>query len=144
MGVIIMMFTSLNRNTNNKLFDVTIENPQYRKLSDFVGMKLRVDGMYINTKSKFGDEPIFIVFTGDSHYFVHLPKSHLETIKTITSNSEMVAGVNNHECYIEVVSYHSKRFDKVCNDIVFIEKPAESLQSLNNWTPPTETQEDIF
>ena len=140
------MFEKLNKNT--RLFDVDIENPVFKKLKDFEENQiLRVDGMYTNKKSKFGEEPIFIVFDGEQYFFVHVPKSHLETIKTIIETPEMVKGVNDGECYIKVTSYYSKRFSKQCFDVEFTSKPSHLKPPKNDggWTPSEMgTQEDIF
>ena len=138
------MFEKLNKNT--KLFSVEIEEPIFIKLRDFaVGQVLRVDGMYINNKSVYGEEPIFIVFDGEKHLFTHLPKYHIDTIKTIISDSEMVAGVNNGECYIKVTSYFSKKYNKQCFDIEFTAKPEKPLVK-EHWKPSEEinTIEGIF
>lgn len=144
-----MLFEKLNRQT--KLFNVDIENPEFRKLSTFNdGQILRVDGMYINKKSVYGEEPIFIVFDGSKHYFVNMPKQHLETIDTVIHTSEMVDGINGGECYIQVVGYYSKRFNKQCFDIQFIAKPTNSFNSKpvnnNGFSSGNglEPQEDIF
>ena len=132
------MFINLNKNT--KLFDIEVENPIFKKLSEFnTGDVLKVRGMYVNKKSNFGDSPIFIVEDLHSNiFFVNMPKNHLETINTIIADSTLVQGVNNGECFIEVIQYWSKRFNKNCFDFQFIEKPTNTAQ-----TQP-QPQQDIF
>lgn len=129
------IFTSLNKTT--KLFTIEVENPIFKKLSEFQdGETLQVLGCYKNKKSIYGDSPVFIV--KDVHnniFFVNVPKNHLETIDAITNNMDMVNAVNNGLCYIEVAQYFSKRFNKNCFDFQFVDKP-QTTSTNENTQPP--------
>ncbi len=126
------LFAKLNKKT--KLFNVDVENPQFRKLNDFEAeTNLCVIGCYINKKSNFGDSPVFIVHDEtDEIYFVNVPKSHINTINEIINNEEMVEAINNYQCWIKVISYFNKRFNKLCFDIEFIESPIQNDEPATN------------
>lgn len=138
------MFEKLNKST--KLFNVEVENPVFKKISDFQENDVVcVLGMYINKKSKFGDEPIFIV--EDNHrniFFVRMPNHHLETLNQIINDTELVNGVNNRECYIKIIQYFSKRFNKNCFDFEFVSKEDFTKQNQPTQQTLNNGQEDIF
>jgi len=104
--------------------------------------------MYINKKSKFGDEPIFIVKDiYNNIFFVKMPTHHIETLNKIINDNELVNGVNNGECFIRIVQYFSKRFNKNCFDFEFVNKDDfTKYKNYQNQTTSqtTETKEDIF
>lgn len=117
-----MDFTKLNK-SNVNLFTVKVENPIFRKLNTFSeGQVLRVLGCYKNTKSVFGEEPIFIVENNEKEiFFVNMPKQHLETIDNIIKDKELIDGINKGLCYIKVVKYYSKKYKKDCYNFDFID-----------------------
>ena len=142
------MFTKLNKTT--KLFNVEVENPIFKKIADFQENEcVQVLGGYTNKKSRYGDEPIFIVKDIQGNiFFVNMPNHHLQTLNTIISDNELVKGVNNGECFIKIVTYFSKRFNKQCFDFEFV-----TLEDFNNFKNKVQTQntftsqdvkEDIF
>ena len=110
-------------NTSKQVFDVKVENPTFKKLSAFAENDvLNVLGCYINKKSVYGAEPIFIVKDRDSNiFFVNMPKHKIETVNKILNNENMIRAINKGECYIEVVSYFSKKYNKQCSDFNFID-----------------------
>ena len=117
-----MDFTKLNK-SNINLFTVNVGKPIFRKLNTFEdGQVLKVLGCYKNTKSVFGVEPIFIVGNNEKEiFFVNMPKQHLETIDNIIKDKELIDGINNGLCYIEVVKYFSKKYKKECFNFNFID-----------------------
>ena len=138
------MFTNLNKNT--KLFNVEVENPTFKKINQFNENEIvQVLGCYINKKSNFGDDPIFIVrdYTG-SIYFVNMPKHHLETLNAIISNSELIQGINDGECFIKIVTYFSKKYKKMCFDFEFVESNIEEMKRQATKPETEENEPDIF
>lgn len=117
------LFNELNN--NSKVFDVKVESPVFKKLTSFAEKTvLQVLGCYISRKSVYGAEPVFIVKDKDSNiFFVNMPKHRIETVETIIHNENMVKAINNGECYIEVITYFSKKYNKQCSDIQFVDKP---------------------
>ena len=138
-----MDFAKLNK-SNVKLFTVEVENPVFRKLKTFeVGEVLKVLGCYKNTKSVFGDEPIFIVENIEHKiFFVNMPKQHLETIDNIIKDKELIDGINKGLCYIEVVKYYSKKYKKECFNFNFIDviKKNTSTDNVPTDNVPTEKE----
>ena len=117
-----MDFTKLNK-SNVNLFTVNVGKPIFRKLNTFEeGQVLKVLGCYKNTKSVYGDEPIFIVENNEKEiFFVNMPKQHLETIDNILKDKELIDGINKGLCYIKVVKYYSKKYKKDCSNFDFID-----------------------
>ena len=117
-----MDFTKLNK-SNVNLFNVNVVKPIFRKLNTFEeGQVLKVLGCYKNTKSVYGDEPIFIVENNEKEiFFVNMPKQHLETIDNILKDKELIDGINKGLCYIKVVKYYSKKYKKDCHNFDFID-----------------------
>ena len=141
-----MDFTKLNK-SNVKLFTVEVENPVFRKLNTFEdGEVLKVLGCYKNTKSVFGEEPIFIVENIEHKiFFVNMPKQHLETIDNIIKDKELVDGINKGLCYIEVVKYYSKKYKKECFNFNFIDVVKNtSTDNVPTGNVPTEKATVIF
>lgn len=143
------MFTNLNKST--KLFNVEVENPIFKKIKDFQENEcLQVLGCYTNKKSVYGDEPIFIVKDVQNNiFFVNMPKHHLETLNQIINNADLVAGVNNGECFIKIITYFSKRFNKQCFDFEFVaiedfNNFKNKVQSQGSFTTQDVKEQDIF
>lgn len=140
-----MDFTKLNK-SNVKLFTVEVENPVFRKLNTFeVGEVLKVLGCYKNTKSVFGDEPIFIVENIEHKiFFVNMPKQHLETIDNIIKDKELIDGINKGLCYIMVVKYYSKKYKKDCFNFNFIDFVVEDTSTEKEAEKEAEKETTIF
>lgn len=139
------LFEKLNKQT--KLFNVEVENPVFKKINQFnVGDVLNVKGMYTNKKSRFGDEPVFIVKdVYNNIFFVKMPNHHLETLTTIITDKEMIDGINNGECFIKIISYYSKRFNKTCFDFEFCDKSQFKQQNTPTFSANNnDVQEDVF
>lgn len=139
------IFKSLN--TGKKLFDVTIDNPVFRKLSSFENdTVLKVVGCYVNKKSDFGEQPVFIVYDSKDYFFVNVPVRHIETVNAIISNDDMVNAVNNGDCFIKVEKYYNNKFKKECFDFEFVDSAEyESLHKENNSISSfIATADDIF
>lgn len=137
-----MLFENLNK--NKKLFNVEIENPIFKKLGMFEENEiLQVLGCYLNKKSHFGTEPIYIVkdFNNDI-YFVNSPKHHIDTVNEIIGNAELVDGINQGKCFIKVIKYFSKKYNKQCFDIEFITSSVEEMKKQSH--KQDDVKEDIF
>lgn len=68
-------------------------------------------GLFINTKSQFGDAPVAIT----EQCYVHLPKHTLDTVKLMNSDDEFVEAVNAGKVGFKIYTYVAKAFgDKLC------------------------------
>lgn len=138
------MFTDLNKRT--KLFNVEVEKPTFKKIKEFSeDEEVQVLGCYTNKKSTFGDEPIFIIrdYTG-SIYFVIMPKHHLDTLNTIITNAELVQGINDGKCFIKIITYYSKKYNKNCFDFEFVESSLEEMKKQAKEQATEEVEQGIF
>lgn len=138
------MFTDLNKHT--KLFNVEVEKPTFKKIKEFSeDEEVQVLGCYTNKKSTFGDEPIFIIrdYTG-SIYFVIMPKHHLDTLNTIITNAELVQGINDGKCFIKIITYYSKKYNKNCFDFEFVESSLEEMKKQAKEQATEEVEQGIF
>lgn len=138
------MFTDLNKHT--KLFNVEVEKPTFKKINQFnENEEVQVLGCYTNKKSTFGDEPIFIIrdYTG-SIYFVIMPKHRLDTLNTIITNAELVQGINDGKCFIKIITYYSKKYNKNCFDFEFVESSLEEMKKQAKEQATEEVEQGIF
>lgn len=61
----------------------------------------KIDALYINTKSKYGDSPV--IQSGE--FGVNLPIHRLECIQNLINNSEAVKAINEGLCGFTVYEY---------------------------------------
>lgn len=114
------LFTKLN--AFNNPFDVTTENP-YINLSDLQdGQVIVIDGFFINPKGKYGKHPVAQICNEKGEiYNLSLPKSLTNVFEQILDSDEMVQAVKDGQCKAKVVKYFSKRFEKWCYTINFVD-----------------------
>lgn len=85
-------------------FNVDVSGFEFKSLKDLeVGSIYKIDGLYINTKSKFGSHPVAIV--ADDKILVDLPKHLVEEVKDILSDAEDVADIKAGKCGFRVYEY---------------------------------------
>lgn len=77
-----------------------------------------INGLFINTKSKYGDRP-FVAF--DDIYLADLPNHLLETVKTIMGTPEIVEQINNGKAGFKVYAYMSQTFNRECYSVRFVD-----------------------
>lgn len=87
----------------------TPEGLGYATLSDLVkahGLDkvYTVHALYINTKGKFGDQPLIV--TDEAQ--VNAPSHLLDTVKDIRSDSEAVAQINANKFGFKIYEYEGK------------------------------------
>lgn len=117
-------FKKFNKTTD--VFNVET-NREYLRLSDLGNNFIfKVDGFFINPKSKFGKHA---VVQADVPFPVNIsiPNSLTETFENILKDSDAVNAVKNGECFMKVKQYTSKKFGRVCFTAEFIE-PCEPSQ----------------
>ena len=78
---------------------------KFKKLSEFnIGQIIPVRGMFINSKSKFGDSPAII--TDDCN--VNLPHYMAEVIKEMLRDSELITAIKAGKVGARVMEYTPK------------------------------------
>ena len=109
-------------NKSEKKFNAVIgDNVNYLSLNDLVVSHkntdvFKIDGLYINTKSKFGERPI--VLTGN--YLVNLPQHLTDTVKQMINDSDLVQMVNNGQVGFSFYAYQGKD-GRIYNSINWVE-----------------------
>lgn len=85
-------------------FNVDTSNFTFKSLKDLeVGSIYKFDGLYINTKSKFGSHPVAIV--SDDEMLVDLPKHLTDEVKDILADADDVADIKAGKCGFRVYEY---------------------------------------
>ena len=113
-------FTSKFNKT--KKFNVDTTNFTYESLMDLFNAygKEKVyplTAIYINTRSQFGDSPVFAT----DNCFVNAPSHMLGTARDILADEEAVADINNGKVGFEIYSYWSEKFHRICFSINFVD-----------------------
>ena len=89
------MLKSLQYNKGS-LFDIDFTQRAWSKLEDLFNEQpdhlFQIDGLFINTKSKYGDRP-FVAF--DKVYLADLPQHMLEVVKDMIGDPEVVEEINS-------------------------------------------------
>lgn len=80
----------------------------FKKLSDYpVDTTFKIVAIYINTKGKFKDHPVFIT---DQNIHLDIPAGNMDDVKEILNSSEDIADINAGKVGIEVTRYESKQY----------------------------------
>ena len=140
MGVKIMDFTKLNKNTFEKIeWNVNTNGFTFKKLSDFYNQGIKVVpvfGFFFTKSEEYGLQPVAI--TKDC--LVNLPKHKKDVISDMLKNADCVSAIKNGDCSLKLREYKSK-YNKTCYDFDFINTPKTETTDA---TETTEKQPDIF
>lgn len=104
-----------NRHKKGSRFDVDITNWPYHKLEELKidGTVYTIQGLYISTKGKFGDQPVAIC----DNFCVNLPAHMTDEVKEILSSDEDVEDIKAGVVGFTVEQYVDKKFGKTCYGI---------------------------
>lgn len=92
------MFNELNKQFVNTVKEgIDTENMEFKKLNDFIGKTIKVDGFWIS-KGKFGEQ---VVVVGNG-YKINMPGRAVDTFKAIRENEFMVKAVL--EGHMEIIN----------------------------------------
>lgn len=111
-----------NRFNKGKKFEFDTAGLEFTSLADLYNNNgaekvYTLKAMYINTKSKFGDTP---VFASDS-FMVNAPTHMLDTVKEIMSDTEAVASINNNKVGFKIYPYKSEKFNVETFGVNFVD-----------------------
>lgn len=112
-------FKNFNKKTGN-VFDVDTDR-EYLRLSDLGNNFIfKVDGFFINPKSKFG---VHAVVQADVPFPVNvsMPNGLTEVFESILKDEQAVKAVKEGSCFMKVKQYTSKKFGKVCFTAEFVD-----------------------
>ena len=82
------MFEKFNL-TNTIREGVDISDMEFKSLSDFEGMKIKVEGFYFNNKGNYGEQLVVI----GNGYQINMPKRAVKDFKEIANNKTMLNAV---------------------------------------------------
>ena len=147
MGVKIMDFTKLNKNTFEKIeWNVNTNGFTFKKLSDFYNQgitAIRVFGFFFTKSEEYGLQPVAIA----KDCLINLPKHKKDTISDMLKNADCVSAIKNGDCTLKLREYKSK-YNKICYDFDFINTPkcftVSDTPKATDATETTEKQPDIF
>lgn len=113
-----MKTTSYNKGLS---FNADFEGKEFAKLEDLysrdgAGAIYPLQGLFINTKSKFGDKP----YACTEKDLVDLPTYLEPTVKQMITDPEVIAEVNSGIVGITIRTYDHKKYG-VCYTIDFVE-----------------------
>lgn len=77
----------------------------------------RIDGLYINKKSNYGEHPVAIV--GVEEMLVDLPSYMTDDVREIIQDSEAVEAIRNGKVGFVVQQYEQKQYKKLCYGIMW-------------------------
>lgn len=82
--------------------------PEFKKLSEFpVGTRFRIVAMYINSKGKYEDHPVFIT---DQNIHLDIPAGNRKDVEKILESDEDIADINEGKVGIVTESYKSPKY----------------------------------
>lgn len=88
------------------------ESFEFKNLKDVyapdIENRFKVNAMYINTKSMYGNAPVIIT----DNEMLNIPQHLTETVETMILDEELVQEVNNGSVGIEIYEYTSKKWGK--------------------------------
>lgn len=64
-----------------------------------------VHALFINTKSRYGDEPIIVT----DEYLVNAPHHLLETVKEMLADRDLINMINNRKVGFTIYGYNGKK-----------------------------------
>ena len=76
-----------------------------------------VRGMFINTKGRYGDNPVLVC----SEYYVSLPNHLVDVVKEIRSDGELVEDINNGKVGFTIYEYIQPKYNKKCYSINWLD-----------------------
>src|SRR5699024_435609 len=88
----------------------TPEHFKYKNLKELyhpnIDNTFKINAMFINTKSKFGNAPVVVT----DNELINLPMHLTGTVEQMISDDEIVQAVNNGKAGIEIYEYTSNKW----------------------------------
>lgn len=103
-------------NNGNIIFDIDISDFSFSKLSDIYTSYgknvIKVNGLYINKKSKFSPHPVAI--NVEEKMLIDLPEHMTETVEEILKDSESISLIKRGCVGLRAQKYTDKKYKKTC------------------------------
>ena len=107
-------------NKGGVTFDIDITNFTFVDLKSLFkkspeGEVFKIDGLYINKKSSFGDHPVAIL--AQEELLADLPAHLVEDVKAMLQDSEVVNAIKDGKVGFTIHEYDQKQYRKKCYGI---------------------------
>ena len=79
------------------------------------GEVFKIDGLYINKKSSYGDHPVAILVKEE--FLVDLPAHLVEDVKLMLQDPEVIEAIKNGNVGFTIHEYDQKQYKKKCYGI---------------------------
>ena len=114
-----MSFAS-KHNKGGVIFEIDIKDFKFVTLkelfdSDQGKTTYGIDGLYINTKSKYGDHPVAII--ANEQWLADLPQHMTEEVKEILKDADDIQAIKDGKVGFHVELYTDKKFGRECYGI---------------------------
>ena len=111
-----------NRFNKGRKFDYSTEGLEFTSLADLYNSnggdkEYVLKAVFINTKSKFGDTPVF----ASEYFLVNAPQHLLDTVKDILSDNDAINDINNNKVGFTIYPYKSEKFNVDTFGIKFVD-----------------------
>lgn len=104
-------------------FDVNTSGFGYASLADLYNQYGKdhvypLLGIYINTKGKYSDAPVFAT----DGVLVNIPSHMLDVSKQIMNDDEAIEAINAGHAGFRIYSYHDDKHNKNCWSVDFVDR----------------------
>ena len=111
-------------NKGGVIFDIDIKDFKFRTLKELYETDggetiFGVDGLYVNSKSKYGDHPVIINIFNDM--LVDLPQHMTDEVKEILKSSEDIEAIKSGKVGFHIETYKDKKFGRECYGIKWVD-----------------------
>ena len=118
-----MIFANKYNKGKERIFDIDITDFRFMSMEDvfknFGEKVIKVDGLYINTKSDYGDHPV--VINKDAGLLIDLPQHMTEVVEEILSDGESISLIKKGYVGLRAQKYISKKYKKTCYGVVWVD-----------------------
>lgn len=107
---------------NKKRFDLDTNGFEYRALADCFNDNgadyvYTIGAIYINTKSQYGNAPVFAVTDG---YYVNVPKHMLNTAVEMLNDDDAIKAINAGKVGFKIYPYTSNKYHRDAFSVDFV------------------------
>lgn len=116
------LFSKFNKSFESPFTHAPADNAPFINLDALdASATYQLTSLWVNTKSKFGSHPVAGTTTSEGDVWVSLPSHLLDVANTILTEEECIQAINDGNCIFKVVSYHSKKYNRDCYSIEFVD-----------------------
>ena len=114
-------FSFAKQYNTERLFDIDTSDYEYRSLEELYtgdeNQVFEVRGIYINTKSNFGDAPV----VATDFCYVNFPQHLPDVCKEILNDKSAIKAINDGRVGFTIYKYTQKRFGTECYSVRWVD-----------------------